>query len=325
MSSLNITTLVTAYSDPLSASAPLRKNFDWNRSTQALQVTNPISTSYTIPGSQSLTVFSTVEATGIDGTTAFAVTLSPLSVNIYRFTSTAGTSPAFRTSRSINVATHAVTVIVNTNASATFNVAGGAYTGVVAGDIVFIPGLTTGDVAGAFNALNEGFWVVNGVLSSTSLNLVRPSGVTFTVYGQVVTPAAGQFLAFSSAGVQTGDSVQITAGFALTTQSTFIVGNVTPLWFEVVSAVALPLETGILPTASGMLFYSAAKRWFRVEADQLTTVKVNGDTSSFNQVMPIVAGDPAFVGWFDKWGPAFQLVLVNKSLVNCNVTVFSCE
>jgi len=221
--------------------------------------------------------------------------------------------------------THPVTVVVNTNVTATFSVGtGGAFTGVVAGDIIFIPGLSTGDSAGAFNTLNEGFWVVNGVLSSTSLNLVRPTGVTFSAYGEVVIPAAGEFLAFSSAGVQVGDSVQITGSFAPATQNTFIISVVTPSWFEVVSAIALSLETGITPDTD-MEFYSAAKRWIRIESDQAVVVKLNNDTGTFNQIAPIAAGDSAFVGWFELWGPVFKLVLINKSVLTANISIFSCE
>jgi hypothetical protein len=217
-------------------------------------------------------------------------------------------------------------MVKNQNGSATMTISAGSFAAVVVGDTVFIPGLTTGDTAGPFNALNEGFWVVIGKLSNTSLTLTRLAGVTFQAASEApVLTANSQLQAFSATGVQLGDAVSISAGFSTTTQSTYAVYTVTPGWFEVLASRALPLETSIIPGTTGMLFYSAAKRFVRLETDQPCIIQFNGDTGTTGQLAPWSAGDPTLVAWSERVGPTFQVTVVSASLVPANITFVSAE
>jgi hypothetical protein len=103
------------------------------------------------------------------------------------------------------------------------------------------------------------------------------------------------------------------------------VDRVTAKWFEVVSTSPVPLEAGKIPGASGMVFYSNGKSYVRVEVDQEAVVRLNGDTSDFCWVSPQQAGDPEQVGWFEKYGPVWQLDVANKSSQVLNVSTFSAE
>jgi len=59
-----------------------------------------------------------------------------------------------------------------------------------------------------------------------------------------------------------GDKMVLSAGFSSASFGTFEVSEVAPSWVEVRISYpnGIPLETGVVPTASGMIFYSAAKK-----------------------------------------------------------------
>ena len=319
---LNLNTLLLTYddSDVGTTNNPLRRLSDWTRRFSNVVVSRAKSSSFVIDPGQSLTLFSGVRSTSVDGTTAFTLSLLSATTSTYRFTNSAGTLPAFRTARSLSTsALSSIAVAINNNAVATFTVSvAGTFSAVQVGDILRIAGVATGDAAGPFVAANEGYWVVLAATASV-LTCRRLSGEAFQGSAETVilgATFASLFTIYSSAGVQIGDKVEISAGFSAVTQRTFTVSQVAPTFFEVVSADPLPLETGIIPGVAGMAFYTAAKKVVYCEVDQEAVVRPNGYTGDLIRLSPFTPGDSSLVASYQQIGNIFSLTIVNKSDVN---------
>jgi hypothetical protein len=325
--SFNITYKLLAFADPQLTSDPRLKHVDWTRNVSGIPVRNPSGPGYTIAPGATVNIFSGVSPTTLDGTTTFSFSLLPVEgASRYRFTWTGGTNPTLRTPRNLTPTGIALTFTVNANATVSVSSASPVFAGVVAGDGVFIPHTTTGDAPNLISVLNAGYWVVLGVTDTQNITLVRPTGQEFEAVGETVTPASNsQFRAYSDAGVQVDDSVDISLGFAPTVQTTFDVASVTDAFFEVVSTEPLPNQTGILPTAAGMVFYNALKQFVYIETSQEIVVRVNGDTGNFQRVQPIDSSDQMKPGPYMRWGPTWSLSLYNRSAATANVTIISFE
>lgn len=327
---LNLTSKAVAYSDSTS-STPERNNFSWSRPVSGLQVKNPQNVPYSIAVGESRTVFDGTRSTGVASDTEFTMSLSPLSVygqpSRYRFTHSDGTAPAFRVDRGLTLDGQDVEVEVNSNATVTVSSDAGSFSAVQVGDIVFIPSDQSGDVVSPFS-LNVGYWVALGKSGDGSeVYLARQDAEDFEAVAETVTLTDdSQVQAFSASGVQIGDRVNVCNGFSSAVQRTYEVVAVNPAWFEVVTSAPLPPSEVAVPTASGILFYTSAKRYVRVEYDQECVVRVNGDTTNKNTCEPWEAGDDARVGEFTKVGTTWSLVVVNRSTESAlNVTVLSVE
>jgi hypothetical protein len=203
----------------------------------------------------------------------------------------------------------------------------GDFTAVVVGDTLFIPGVTTGDPAGPFSPLNEGYWTVlakDG--TSSTLQLSRPLNETFVGVSEVVTPSsASQLLVFSAAGVQVGDRVTVSMGFPPSVFNTYTVTSVTPTYFEVVSTLPLPVPTTATPTTAGIAFYTNAKRWIRLEYSQDCIIQLNGDTGNSNTCTPWEADDRLNTGAFEKAGICWSASITNLSAVPMQILFLSVE
>lgn len=325
---ITLSSQALAFNDPTPNSDPQLKSIDWKPNHQALPCANAGRAPFgTLAAGQSVVVFDGTRSLTVDGTTAFSVTLSPLDAGTrYRFTWTGGTNPGFRTDRGLTLSTHTVTFTIGANQVADVTLGGGTFGATAVGDTVLVPGLSTGDSAGPFSALNEGVWVVIGALSSTHLQLARLVGSSFSGTSETQTVTAnGQLVAFSAAGVQVGDSLTISAGFPITDQQTFTVDRVTSTWFEVISSLPLATVSGATPGAAGIQFYSTVKRWTRVEVDQQAVVQMNADVGMSNILQPIAPGDAQNMGWSERWGPVYKIVVINQSPSLMNFNVFSCE
>ncbi len=320
---LNLLTKAVSYGDSLPNSNPMRRAFDWSRSYTGISVSNPITIPLSIPTGGSLLAFSGVRSTTVGGGTTFTVTLSPLGVSQYRFTASAG---VLRTDRSLalHTASRNITVASLPNSSATWTLNAGTWAGVVAGDTLFIPGPVTGDAASPFNPLNQGYWQVLSNVG-TVLTVSRFPGSVFSAASESVLAAAytdAQVVAYSAAGVLPGDNVTLSAGFSLGTLATYSVMNVTSTFFEVISTLPLALDVAAVPGVSGIVFYTNAKSFILVEADQRVVVQLNGSSDATLPVIaPLVAGDPENVGYMMLMGPVYSLTVVNKSLSTANVLV----
>jgi hypothetical protein len=327
MSTLTIISQALAYDDLGANSNPTQRPIDWKRTIAQIPVENPSTDKFTVAPQASKLVFDGSRSTSIDGTTSFSIAPSPLDGTRYRIAyESVGTAPVFRTARSIPAVGIALTLVVGSNLAVTVTAASGTpFAAAVAGDVAFIPGVTTGDSASPFNSLNEGYWTVLAATGAT-MTMARAAGEVFNGVSEVVTTSStAQLQVFSTAGVQVGDTVELVSGFASTALRSYDIVGVNPKWIEVISTLALASQTGILPGSSGLLIYTAAKRWIGIESDQECVVRLNGDTGSFNRVAPWIPGDRAFVGEFKMTGPVWMLEVVNKSSVPANVLVLSAE
>jgi hypothetical protein len=326
VSALTLIYSALAFDDDESNSNPTQSPINWAKTLKNLDFDNPSTQSQPIDPMGTVTLFNGVRSTSIDGTTQFSIALSALDSSRYRITSTSGTAPAFRTDRALVISAIALALVVNANQSVTVTAGSGTPFGAVqVGDTVFIPGVSTGDSASPFNALNEGYWTVLSA-STTILVLSRAAGTVFAGFTQTITTGANvYFQAFSTAGVQVGDTVQISAGFSAPAQHSYEVVAVNPIWFEFESTAPLGAQTGVIPTATGLSFYTLAKNFLAVESDQEVVLRFNGDTSDFNRLEPIVPGDRNFPGMLMKLGPVWRLDIVNKSSAVANTVVLSAE
>ncbi len=311
---LVLNTMMLAYVDANQNNNPQMRGIDWRRST-TVACSNPKTQSFTLAPGATSTLFDGTRSTSIDTDTELALTLSALSSSLYRLTWTGvGTAPVFRTDRVIAGTGVTIDVTINSNLSATAVADAGIFADVTTGDIVFIPGPSTGDAATEFSTLNEGYWVVIAVNSSTTIQLARPSDVDFSgVSESVLITDDSQLQAFSASGVQVGDKVSISAGFSASVQRIFTVTSVNSAWIEFESTATLPVDQTAVPGIDGVLFYTEAKAWFRLEITQEAVVRLNGDTSNFNRVSPWSGFDITTSGPFEKSGPTWRMDVVNLS------------
>ncbi len=332
---LNIYKSILIHGDGEIATAnPERRFVDWKQKVEGVPVDRPDSRQYRLEPGETLTAFSGSRTLTSDVTTEFTLTLNPMLTSTYRLTSTAGTAPGFRTDRALTLNAEAVTVTVNNNSTVDFSLQSTApndFASVVVGDTLFLPSTATGDSASPFSSLNVGFWVIlaKGPVSSVAnkkLTLARLPGEVFEGMSETVTVAADvQVQAFSSAGVQVDDTLEISAGFSPVTRNTYTVSKVTSKWIEFVSTLALPLEADIAPDVSGITVYTNAKRFVHVEVDQEAVLRLNGDTGNTNRLSPRAPANEDKMGHMEKWGIVWKLDVVNLSASTMTLNIISAE
>lgn len=315
-----------AFADVGADSNPMRRFFDW-RANRSYAVKNPTGIPHAVDPGASLNLFSGVRSLSTDGTTALRLDLSPLASTRYRFTWTGGTDPVLRQARALILSGRNVVVVVNSNLSVTFTTQAGDFGVVQVGDVIFIPDTTTGDAAAPFNPLNTGYWSVLAVDGAGAwVQLARPTGAGFLAYPETVAVTANaQVLAYGAAGVQVGDSVNLSAGFTAPVQGAYQIVAVTSKWFEVVATQPLPSAISATPGAAGFQVYTSAKRYVRFEADQSCCIRLNGDTGNSNQLTPWAPADPDQTASYEKVGPCWSATVVNLSSQSLNILFLSAE
>lgn len=324
MATLNFINSILAYDD-IGANTnnnPNQRICDYSRQILGITVNNPESQKYTVPANSSLTLFDGSRTIAIDGTSAFSITNTTGST--YRIANTAGTAPAFRTARSLATdATTAFTVSINNNSLVTFtNSAGTAptFTSIIPGDTLYIAS------GSGFSVSNQGYFMVIAK-TSNSVSIQNLLAVAETVV--LGSGFASNFQIYSSDNVQIGDTMTISAGFSLITQGSYKITAVAPSFVEISSAMPLPIEAGILPTATGLIIYSSAKFIVFVETNQNAVVRVNGDVTNNNAVEPLIfdtSSAPGVKGIFQKIGTTYKAIFINRSLLSpATIFVFTAE
>lgn len=322
---LKISSTALAYADLGGTSNPKRRFVDWTVQ-RSYDVHNPKSEPFTIDPGATQVLFSGARSTSVDFTTQFTTSPSPLSPTSYRFSWTAGTDPVLRAARAVALAGRSVTALVNANGTLTLTSQAGDFSAAQVGDTLLVPGTATGDASSPFDPMNVGYWQVLAVAGDgSSVQLARAPGVAFTGYSQTVSVTSnGQVLVYSAAGVQVGDGVSVSAGFAPPVVGLYQVAAVTSKWFEVVSTSPLP-SVAAAPGAAGIQFYTAPKRYVRVEADQPCVLRLNGDTGSSLQVVPWAPADPDNTALVELTGGFWSLSVVNLSSAPLNLLLVSAE
>lgn len=232
-----------------------------------------------------------------------------------------------------------VAVAVNNNAVAVFNFGSATLSGVVVGDTMRISGVSVYDGAGpfAFNPINSGFWTIIGI-SGTILTAIRPIGVPFAAVQENAAAQSSDVQIYSAAGIQVGDHMAISGTFSEVTQQTYLIQAVTPASIDFVSTAAIPQEGPLSYVSDSIQFYTEAKRFVYLEADQSCAVQFNADTSTNTIIDPIAPNLPGggqcppqpgpqeeLVGYLNKWGSAYKCVVQNLSVNPLKLKFFTSE
>lgn len=308
MAILSHSTAYVLYSGTEVSNNPSQQHANWKRNQYSLEVSSPSGpTEYAIPPGGTLTPFSGAYLLGLNGSSAFTLSI-PSATPTYRLDYVTGGFSGFRTNRGIDFSGQNVVISVNNDSLATFS-SPVALTGVQVGDQVYIPGVVQGDPSGVFNSSNTGYWVIVSI-SGTTFTAVRLPGESFQgVAETVAVTAVSQILIFSASGVQTGDTLEILAGFSPVSRNAYVVSKVTSQWLEFQTTAPIPLEASVVVGASGISVYGDRKQWVRIETDQPVTLRFNGDTGDYLRVNPT----PTTNGWFDSFGHFYSLTIVNRS------------
>lgn len=323
MPTLNFQLNAVAYKDIKPSNNPSIRVFDLAYKQLGVSVNHPDADDLSIAPGETRVIFDGTRTTSIDGTTAFTMTQPDPSLNVYRFTRSAGTAPAFRTDRAPGVDnTSAFTVSLN-GPLATYTNTGGTPLSTAStqvGDILKI------ENGAGFSQANSGRFVI---LAKTSSSLTVQN--LNAVVESIVLSDFTKFLVYSNGGasnqVQIGDKVIISAGFSPATQGTYEIVEVTPSYFDIAAANpnGLPLESGIIPGATGLVFYNSAKKFLLIAAQQKCSVRHNADTSDNVLLEPGEVNNPERPAVYIKQGTTYALSIKNLSLETLEITVASAE
>jgi hypothetical protein len=323
MNILNIINQFLGYDDPVVTDNPQLRSIDWSRRINGISIDKPIFDQRTIEPGGSFTVFDGSRSTSLNGSSILSISLVSSQYNRYRVSVTSGPS-GFRTARAVSGIT-TCSVTVNNNAIASFSFSGAALTGVVVGDTMRINGALSYDTGPyAFSGSNAGLWTILAV-SGTTVQASRPVGQAFNGVTESVAVATNDVQFYSASGVQIGDSVAISGTFSSASQRTYSLAGVTPNTFDFISAMPLPIESGLTYAANSLAFYIGAKHVVYLECDQDAVVRFNEDSSDNNKVTPILVGDPSLIGYLSKYGETYRMTVVNKSVNPLNIKYFLAE
>lgn len=318
------------YDDTVLTNNPSKQFGNWKRSSYNISVDKP-------SGPQELWVQPGATVSPFSGTRTltytspqFNLTLNPVKSSTYRLTfNGTGTFSGFRTLRAFSPSPTlpiTVTVSVNNNATASLTLSA-TNSAVQVGDILFIPGTTTGDASSPFNSANLGYWQVVAVYSSTSFSITRLAGETFNGVSETVScPLGTEIVFFSQGSVLVGDQLQISGGLNPVSFGYKQITAVSWNWVEFVSSTPLPLESNVVMPANSINVFSSAKRWVRIETDSEVILKFNNSTESSLRILPRTAVTGEVIGWFDSWGIFWKLEVVNPSqTTTCKIVVSTVE
>lgn len=324
MSTLNLQINAIAFSDTTPSNNPQIRTFDFTYKLLGNNVSFPKSENFSIAPGSIQTIFNGTKTTTVSPSTAFNITQPhPSQPNIYRFSAVSGTPPTFRTARSIGIDnTSQVQVTVNGPIAVLTSIGGTMMntTPVVIGDVLKIyPGA-------GLSFPNQGtFTVIAKTVTSITVQNLNAVAETATILDFT------QFLVYSNGGssnqIQIGNKVIISAGFSQVTWGTYVVNDVTPSSFEVTIAPpnGIPLESNVMPGSSGLIFYSSAKQFIMLAAQQKCSVQVNADVSDNTLLEPVEADNQEKPALYIKQGTVYALSITNLSLETLSVIVASAE
>lgn len=314
MSKLNFLVYLNTYSDARSSNAPSMSNFKWTREIEGIPAGNPLSEGFSLAPGETKTLFDGTRTLASNSSTAWDLTLKPLSTNTYVLKAAGAPLPNFRTPRAIGSdATTAVSVTVN-GPLATFASSAGTpfdFSTTVVGDYIRVGNL--------FSQSNQG---EHKVLAKTA------TSVTVELYGASVESGivlgagfADQFQVYSAAGVQKGDTLVISGGFSIVSQRSYKITDVAANYIEFYLTDVLPQESGV--TNAAIAVYSAAKQLIYLETDQKILASVNGAQNV--NVEPFIINDSKQPGVFMLKATAFSLAITNQSTDTATLYLASVE
>lgn len=322
-SQLNLQINAIAFADNNPSNNPMLRHFDLTYKLLGLAAKNPDQKPYSVAPNSSQVIYDGTRSNSIDGTTEFDVSKPYLDKNTYRFSWNGnGTAPVFRTDRAAGITTSSqFTISINGPVATLTNTAGPfVTTNIQIGDILLMQ-----SGAGA-SAANQGrFSIIAKTANSISIQNLNGAAESFTVAD------ASKMLIYSNGGsnnqAQIGDKVMLSAGFSPASFAVYEIVEVTPDWFEVNvgSPNGIPLETGIIPTATGLVIYKTVKQFVLVAAQQKVSLSFNDDTSNTVLVEPIEPDNAERPGILLKNGSFYKLTINNTGINTANIIVATVE
>ena len=131
----------------------------------------------------------------------------------------------------------------------------------------------------------------------------------------------------SSNQIQIGDKVLISSGFSSATFGTYVIDEVTSRYFEVSIALpeGIPLEVGITPGAAGLIFYSSAKIFLLIAAQDRCAVQINGSTAENILLEPEDEKNPEAPAVYVQQGTIYSLSIKNLGVESVDLLIASAE
>lgn len=323
MSKVNLQVNLIAYDDVNPSNNPQIRPFDLLYKKSGISANEPVSQSKNIAAGAEMSIFSGTRTTAIDGTTEFTSTRPDPSKNTYRFEHVAGTAPVLRTDRAIGIDNTTQFAITVNGPIMTLTHSGGTapdFSNVQVADILNI-------LSGAGpSSSNQGrFSVLSKTVDSISVSNLSASAQTFTVLDDT------KLLVYSNGAssnqIQIGDKVIISGGFSSAAFGTYEITEVTPGWFEVSVGYpnGIPTEADVVVGASGLVFYTSAKKMVLIAAQQKCSVKINGATDDKIELSPEELNNPEKPALFITQGTVYSLSIKNLSVEPLQVLIASVE
>ena len=297
MSKLTLSVNLSTYDDTVPSNAPSLQNFKWNRDLNGLSVSDPSSQTATLAPGENRNFFNGIRTLTQDGSAIYDLALAPLSTNTYVLSLLSGTSPNFRTARSIGIdATSGFMVSVNgpvvtflcstgtggTHASQTTTFAGTltpvtitAVNGGTYGNTIVI----STDGTSSFNQLIAA-WNANPSNALINVALTAGDGTQVPSVSQSIALSGGtDATGMSTTAIQIGDWVTIGSEFNALNQGSWQIISKTSNSFSVVN------ESGVNegPIILGSTFASQVQVYSAAGVQVNDTIVISGGFSPVTQ------------------------------------------
>lgn len=309
MSNLNLLISLNAYKDTNPVNAPTKSLVKWLTSYTGITINEPNSSIVDLASGESASLFSGAVDLDDDNTTTYNLALKAGSNSTYVLSYNSGSYPNFKDSRvEASDATTQITVTKN-GPLLTFTSTGGTALNLIVGGVIVGDEVRLGTV---FNSANRGKYKILD-RSATSFTVQNNSGVA---EGPITLGASfiDQLRIYSTAGVQIGQKLNISADFSSSVFGTYEITDVADTYIEFYSINVLPTQSAI---ATQLNIYSSSKQFLYLEYDKKIALTVNGQLYPNLEVFSI--GTSVKPGTFMIKSEIYSLSVQNKSLENASI------
>jgi hypothetical protein len=313
---LNLFIHLNAYRDSNPSNNPSLSHAKWTRDMQGISAGKASSQDFCLAPGESKTVFNGSRSLTQDGTAVYSLTLKAGTTSTYLLKNTSGTAPIFRTARATSADATTQATVTKSGTVITIASTGGTAFSFIAGSVIAGDEVIIGD---QFAQANRGkFKILNR--TATSISFENNSG---SAEGPITLGAtfADQVRIYSANGVQKEDKLKISGGFSPSSQDTYEITDVQDNLIEFYSTKSLPQETGI--TTDSFVIYSSAKKFLYLEADQKTSITLNGTIEA--PVEPFVETDGIKPGIMMRCATVWSLTVSNSGTSIASLYVASVE
>jgi hypothetical protein len=308
MPNLNFLVSIRSYSDKNPSNDPSLNNIRWTREIDGVTVQKPWSAAFQLAPGESKTFFNGSRSLAQDNSTAYSISLVPLSSNTYQMAWSGGTAPNFRTPR--NTGADATTQVTSTINGPLVTFASTAGTPLSLGSVVVGDYVRLGNLFSQSNQVEQKIIAV----TSTSFTVANDLGVA---EGPITLGSgfASQIQIYSAAGVQVGDTLLIPAGFSAVTQGSYQITSVAANYLQFYSTAALPVESNI---TTEVTIFGSARSFLYLEVDQNCQVQLN-NTGPIVPIKPFIVNNSVQPGIFMNSSLMYAVTVTNTStnMANC--------